>query len=435
MPGTFRASSTGKLPNTQFFRNLPASDLVGNNNLYISGAVVTSADKLGSTGHARSSARLAMSILVSISAVLTLLGIYILVRTRLEKKKILNEKWEVTFYQKMDVYIDEIIHCLTSSNVIGTGSSRVVYKVTTVKGETFAVKKMWSGDESVPFRSEIETLGSIRHKNIVRLLGWGSNQRVKLLFYDYYCNGSLSSLLHGVVKHKVEWDTRYEIVLGVAHALAYLHHDCVPPIVHGDVKAMNVLLGQNMQPFLGDFGLARLVTKDENDGLDRDRRPQLAGSYGYMAPEHASAQRITEKSDVYSFGVVLLEVLTGRHPLDPTLPGGAHLVQWVRDHLHAKKDPIDILDHNLKGRADPQMHEMLQTLAVSFLCVSPRPNDRPTMTDVIAMLKEIRHEDLVIPDADKKEKLLANPPPPTPTTKMVLQGSSNCSYVFSDESV
>ncbi|XP_076942883.1 leucine-rich repeat receptor-like serine/threonine-protein kinase RGI4 [Bidens hawaiensis] len=426
---------TGKLPDTPFFWNLPASDLVGNRNLYVSNAVVNPADKLGSTGHARSSARLAMSILVSICAVLTLLGIYILVRTRLEKREILNEKWEVTFFQKMDVYIDEIVHCLTSANVIGTGSSGVVYKVTTVKGETFAVKKMWAGDESGPFRSEIETLGSIRHKNIVRLLGWASNQRVKLMFYDYYCNGSLSSLLHGIGKHKVEWETRYEVVLNVAHALAYLHHDCVPSIVHGDVKAMNVLLDQKLQPFLGDFGLARLVTKDGSDGLGRARRPQLAGSYGYMAPEHASARCITEKSDVYSFGVVLLEVLTGRHPLDPTLPGGAHLVQWVRDHLHAKKDPIDTLDHNLKGRANPQMHEMLQTLAVSFLCVSPRPNDRPTMTDVVTMLKEIRHDDSVIPDANLKGKLLANPPSPPPTTQMVLQGSSNCSYAFSDGSV
>lgn len=150
--------------------------------------------------------------------------------------------------------------------------------------------------------------------------------------------------------------------------------------------------------------------------------------------EHASAQRITEKSDVYSFGVVLLEVLTGRHPLDPTLPGGAHLVQWVRDHLHAKKDPSEVLDHKLKGRADPQMHEMLQTLAVSFLCVSPRPNDRPTMNDVVAMLKEIRHEDSTASDSDIKGKLLVNPPSPTPTRKMVLQGSSNCSYAFSDES-
>jgi len=102
-------------------------------------------------------------------------------------------------------------------------------------------------------------------------------------------------------------------------------------------------------------------------------------------------QKITEKSDVYSFGVVLLEVLTGRHPLDPTLPGGgANLVQWVRNHLASNGDPSDILDPKLRGRSDSTVHEMLQTLAVSFLCVSTRPEDRPTMKDTVAMLREIR---------------------------------------------
>lgn len=159
-----------------------------------------------------------------------------------------------------------------------------------------------------------------------------------------------------------------------------------------------------------------------------------------ITAEHGSAQRITEKSDVYSFGVVLLEVLTGRHPLDPSLPGGTHLVQWVRDHLHEKKDPVEILDPKLRGRADPQMHEMLQTLAVSFLCVSSRPNDRPIMNDVVAMLKEIHHEESLIRSSDTQElkgKLLVNPasPAPTPTRSMVLQASSNCSYAFSDDSM
>ena len=122
--------------------------------------------------------------------------------------------------------------------------------------------------------------------------------------------------------------------------------------------------------------------------------------------EHASMQHITEKSDVYSFGVVLLEVLTGRHPLDPTLPGGAHLVQWVRDHLASKQDPSDVLDAKLRGRADPEMHEMLQTLAVSFLCISIRLNDRPMMRDVITMLKDIRHVEPTRIESDPSKGLL-----------------------------
>lgn len=151
-------------------------------------------------------------------------------------------------------------------------------------------------------------------------------------------------------------------------------------------------------------------------------------------------QKVTEKSDVYSFGVVLLEVLTGRHPLDPTLPGGANLVQWVRDHLHNKGEPSEVLDVKLRGRADPQMHEMLQTLAVSFLCVSTRADDRPAMKDVVAMLKEIRH----VETARMEPDLTKGPAPlsphavittASPKRNLVCHGSSNCSFAFSDESM
>nr|AMM42990.1 LRR-RLK [Vernicia montana] len=431
---------SGELPNTPFFRKLPLSDLASNRGLFIAGGVVTPADSMGLAARGGSAMKLVMSVLLSASAVLVLLAIYSLVHTRIASNGLIEDgNWEMTLYQKLDFSIDDIVRNLTSSNVIGTGSSGVVYKVTIPNGDSLAVKKMWSSEESGAFSSEIQTLGSIRHKNIIRLLGWGSNQNLKLLFYDYLPNGSLSSLLHGAGKGGAEWETRYDIVLGVAHALAYLHHDCLPAILHGDVKAMNVLLGPSYEPYLADFGLARVVSSNSNDDLAKpSQRPHLAGSYGYMAPEHASMQRITEKSDVYSFGVVLLEVLTGRHPLDPTLPGGAPLVQWVSDHLASKKDPVDILDHKLRGRADPTMHEMLQTLAVSFLCISTRADDRPTMKDIGAMLKEIRHIDPARPEPEMSKGGLTtvrSPPPPSPlaTRIVVSQGSSNCSFSFSDD--
>ncbi|XP_047336461.1 leucine-rich repeat receptor-like serine/threonine-protein kinase RGI4 [Impatiens glandulifera] len=420
---------SGEIPNTPFFRKLPTFDLAGNQAL-------SSGVKMDPSGHARSSMKLAMTILVSFSAVLILLAIYMVVKARVAKNMALqNESWELTLYQKMEFSIDDIVRNLTSANVIGTGGSGVVYRVAVSNGESLAVKKMWSSEQDGAFGSEIRTLGSIRHRNIVRLLGWCSNRSLKLLFYDYLPNGSLSSLLHGAGKGVAEWEARFDIILGVAHALAYLHHDCVPPIMHGDVKAMNVLLGSRFEPYLADFGLARIVNgSSNNDSSKHSQKPQLAGSFGYMAPEHGSMQRITEKSDVYSFGVVLLEVLTGRHPLDPTLPGGAHLVQWVRDYLQSKQDPVDILDHKLRGRADPQVHEMLQTLAVSFLCLSNRSQDRPIMKDVVMMLKEIRpNEQRQETDLLKKGNL--STPSPPPTRNMVLNESSNCSFAFSDESL
>lgn len=427
---------SGQLPNTPFFHKLPLSNLAGNKALYISDGIANTADKHDQ--QSRYTMKLAMSILVSISVLLILLGIYMQVRARLADQKFIeDETWELTLYQKMEFSIEDVINNLTSANVIGTGSSGVVYKVTMPNGETLAVKKMWSTDETGAFRSEIQTLGSIRHKNIVRLLGWGSNRSLKFLFYDYLPNGSLSSLLHGAVKGgAAEWEARYDIVLGVAHALAYLHHDCVPAIVHGDVKAMNVLLGSRFEPYLADFGLATLVDNYSSNGCSKiNQRPHLAGSYGYMAPELASMHRVTEKSDIYSFGVVLLEVLTGKHPLDPTLPGGANLVQWVRDHLQKKGDPADILDAKLRGRADPQMHEMVQTLAVSFLCVSTRVDDRPSMKDVVAMLREIRYVDNARPEPDLTKGTVQALPTPSPKREGISQGSSNCSFAFSDDSM
>lgn len=224
-----------------------------------------------------------MLVLASTIAVLLLLGIYVLVHAHTNRPPG-DETWEMTLYQKLDFSIDDIVESLTTSTVIGTGSSGVVYRVTTPNGETLAVKKMWAQEQSGAFGSEIQTLGSIRHKNIIRLLGWGSSQNIKLLFYDYLPNGSLSSLLHGAGKGGAEWETRYDIVLGVAHALEYLHHGCVPAILHGDVKAMNILLGPRYEPYLADFGLARVLNGDDDDISKQGHRPRLAGSYGYMAP-------------------------------------------------------------------------------------------------------------------------------------------------------
>ncbi|MCI03088.1 LRR receptor-like kinase, partial [Trifolium medium] len=246
-------SFSGKLPNTPFFHKLPLSDLAENEGLYIARDDVIPNNRIETKSHEKSVMKSVMSILLSTSAVLVLLTVYVLIRSHMANKSLMeNESWEVTLYQKFELSIDDIVLNLTSSNVIGTGSSGVVYKVTVPNGETLAVKKMWSSEESGAFNSEIQTLGSIRHKNIIRLLGWGSNRNLKLLFYDYLPNGSLSSLLHGSGKGKAEWETRYDVILGVAHALSYLHHDCVPAIMHGDVKAMNVLLGHGYQPYLAD---------------------------------------------------------------------------------------------------------------------------------------------------------------------------------------
>uniref|UniRef100_A0A0A9DDP3 Protein kinase domain-containing protein n=1 Tax=Arundo donax TaxID=35708 RepID=A0A0A9DDP3_ARUDO len=427
---------SGELPNTPFFQKLPLSDLAGNRHL-----VVGDGSDASSRRGAISSLKIAMSVLAVFSALLLAAATYMLARTRRSGGRIIHGEgtWEVTLYQKLDITVDDVLRGLTSANVIGTGSSGVVYKVDTPDGYTLAVKKMWSSDEatSAAFCSEIAALGSIRHRNIVRLLGWAANGGTRLLFYSYLPNGSLSGLIHGGLAAAKgaptdEWGTRFDVALGVAHAIAYLHHDCVPAILHGDVKSMNVLLGPTYEPYLADFGLARVLSTASSKLDTTKQQPRIAGSYGYIAPEYSSMQRISEKSDVYSFGVVVLEILTGRHPLDPTLPGGAHLVQWVREHVQAKRDVAELLDARLRaGAAESDAHEMRQVLSVATLCVSHRADDRPAMKDVVALFTEIRR-----PAAgDDAKPLTASAASAAAVSPPVRSAhSSSCSFVVSDYS-
>ncbi|CAK8538951.1 unnamed protein product [Lathyrus sativus] len=371
---------SGELPNTPFFRKLPLSDLTGN-----------------SISNAKDDTRLAMKIiffiLLSTSAVLTLFLIHVAVRACIANK--VNNSWMMTLYDDLYFSADDIVKNLKPSNVIDTGTSGVSYNVKTPEGQgqILAVKKKLPSTDFGAIKSEIQMLDSIKHKNIAELLGWGfDNKNTMLQFYEYL--PSLSSVLHGSEKGKLEWDTRYEIILGLAQALAFLHHDCVPSMLHADVKAANVLLGPGYHPYLTCIGLAKITSEKVDDAKsNKVQKPTYSGSsYGYLDPGLNSMQKINEKTEVYSFGVVILEVLTGRHPLDPTLPEGIHLVQWVKNHLASKKDPFEILDSKLRGRTEPTtMHEILQTLAVSILCVNAKAYERPTMKDTLAMLNQFRY--------------------------------------------
>lgn len=161
--------------------------------------------------------------------------------------------------------------------------------------------------------------------------------------------------------------------------------------------------------------------------------------------EYACMLKITEKSDVFSFGVVLLEIITGKKPVDPSFPDGQHVIQWVRDHLKSKKDPVDVIDPRLQGHPDTQIQEMLQALGIALLCTSNRAEDRPTMKDVVALLKEIIHEHTTGSEAKKTSSNSSKMPDAsvfsyssssvTPAQLLRLQGSFNCSLTHSSSSV
>ncbi|WJX76396.1 LRR receptor-like serine/threonine-protein kinase rgi2 [Trifolium repens] len=248
--------------------------------------------------------------------------------------------WQFTPFQKVNFCVEQILKCLVESNVIGKGCPGIVYRGEMENGDVIAVKRLWptttkartttrydhsqsdklavNGGVRDSFSAEVKTVGSIRHKNIVRFLGCCWNRNTRLLMYDYIPNGSLGSLLHEGNDNCLDWHIRFKIILGSAQGLAYLHHDCAPPIVHRDIKANNILIGLEFEPYIADFGFAKLV----DDGDFARSSSTLAGSYGYIAPEYGYMMKITEKSDVYSYGIVVLEVLTGKQPIDPTIPDG-----------------------------------------------------------------------------------------------------------------
>uniref|UniRef100_A0A803PGB1 Protein kinase domain-containing protein n=1 Tax=Cannabis sativa TaxID=3483 RepID=A0A803PGB1_CANSA len=405
---------TGYLPDSKLFRQLSTTDLDGNEGLCSKGqdsCFISIGAPIGARGSSSSSFRsqhrlkLAIALLITLTVALAAFGAFAIFRAR--KMMMMSEEndsemgceswpWQFSPFQKLNFTVEQVLKCLVEENVIGKGCSGIVYKAETENGDVIAVKKLWPttmaaeydrvGGVRDSFSAEVKTLGSIRHKNIVRFLGCCWNRKTRLLMYDYMPNGSLGSVLHERTGGcSLEWELRYRIILGAAQGLAYLHHDCVPPIVHRDIKANNILIGPEFEPYIADFGLAKLV----NDGDYARSSNTVAGSYGYIAPEYGYMMKITEKSDVYSYGVVVLEILTGKQPIDPTIPEGLHIVDWVKQRRGSE---IEVLDPSVRARPEPEIEEMLQTLGVALLCVNPGPDDRPTMKDVAAMVKEIRQE-------------------------------------------
>lgn len=301
--------------------------------------------------------------------------------------------WKLSPFQRLNFTADDVLECLsTTDKVLGMGSTGTVYKAEMPGGEIIAVKKLWGKHKVDNVRrrrgvlAEVEVLGTVRHRNIVKLLGCCSNRECTMLLYEYMPNGNLDDLLHGKNKGEnlvADWVTRYKIALGVAQGICYLHHDCDPVIVHRDLKPSNILLDGEMEARVADFGVAKLIQSDESMSV-------IAGSYGYIAPEYAYTLQVDEKSDIYSYGVVLMEVLSGKKSVDAEFGDGNSIVDWVRSKIKTKEGLIDILDKNAGAACSPVREEMMQMLRIALLCTSRNPADRPPMRDVVLMLQEAK---------------------------------------------
>ncbi|XP_072998662.1 brassinosteroid LRR receptor kinase BRI1-like [Typha latifolia] len=271
---------------------------------------------------------------------------------------------------------------------IGSGGFGDVYKAQLKDGSVVAVKKLIhvSGQGDREFTAEMETIGKIKHRNLVPLLGYCKVGEERILVYEYMKYGSLEDVLHNRKKLgiKLNWAARRKIAVGAARGLAFLHHNCLPHIIHRDMKSSNVLLDDHLEARVSDFGMARLMSAmDTHLSVST-----LAGTPGYVPPEYYQSFRCTTKGDVYSYGVVLLELLTGKQPTDSSDFGDNNLVGWVKQHTKLRVS--DVFDRELL-KDDPTLElELLEHLKIACACLDERPHRRPTMLKVMAMFKEIQ---------------------------------------------
>jgi protein brassinosteroid insensitive 1 len=273
--------------------------------------------------------------------------------------------------------------------LIGSGGFGDVYKAQLKDGRIVAIKKLIhvSGQGDREFTAEMETIGRIKHRNLVPLLGYCKVGEERLLVYDCMKFGSLEDVLHDRKKigMKLNWTARRKIAVGAARGLAFLHHNCIPHIIHRDMKSSNVLIDEQLEARVSDFGMARMMNVvDTHLSVST-----LAGTPGYVPPEYYQSFRCTTKGDVYSYGVVLLELLSGKLPTDSTDFGeDNNLVGWVKQHTKLKI--TDVFDPELL-KEDPSLElELLEHLKIACACLDDRPSKRPTMLKVMAMFKEIQ---------------------------------------------
>ncbi|KAF5191960.1 L-type lectin-domain containing receptor kinase VIII.1 [Thalictrum thalictroides] len=271
-----------------------------------------------------------------------------------------------------------------STRILGHGSFGTVYKAIFPKSESiFAVKRSkHTHDGMSEFIAELSIIACLRHKNLVQLQGWSAEKGELLLVYEFMPNGSLDSVLYREPDEGISlpWPQRYNIAVGIASVLTYMHQECEQQVIHRDIKTSNIMLDGNYNPRLGDFGLARLMEHDKSPVSTL-----TAGTMGYLAPEYLQYGKATEKTDVFSYGVVLLEVACGRRPIEKESDSEkmVNLVDWVWG-LYSKDKLIEAADKRLKGEYDEE--GMKKLLLVGLSCANPSSTERPSMRRVLQIL-------------------------------------------------
>uniref|UniRef100_A0A5B6ZV58 Protein kinase domain-containing protein n=1 Tax=Davidia involucrata TaxID=16924 RepID=A0A5B6ZV58_DAVIN len=285
----------------------------------------------------------------------------------------------------------------SQENLIGEGSLGRVYRAEFPNGKIMAIKKIdnaaLSLQEEDNFLEAVSNMSRLRHPNIITLVGYCAEHGQRLLVYDYIGNGSLHDMLHFADDRSetLTWNARVRVALGTARALEYLHEVCLPSVVHRNFKSANILLDEELNPHLSDCGLAALTPNTERQVSST----QMVGSFGYSAPEFALSGIYTVKSDVYSFGVVMLELLTGRKPLDSSrVRSEQSLVRWATPQLHDIDALAKMVDPTLNGMYPAK--SLSRFADIIALCVQPEPEFRPPMSEVVQALVRLMQRASVV---------------------------------------
>ncbi|GAV85967.1 Pkinase_Tyr domain-containing protein, partial [Cephalotus follicularis] len=273
----------------------------------------------------------------------------------------------------------------SQSSLLGQGGFGYVHKGLLPNGKEIAVKslKSGSGQGEREFQAEVEIISRVHHRHLVSLVGYCIAGGRRMLVYEFVPNNTLEFHLLGKGRPVMDWSTRLKIALGASKGLAYLHEDCHPRIIHRDIKTANILLDYNFEAKVADFGLAKLTT-DNNTHVST----RVMGTFGYLAPEYAASGKLTEKSDVFSYGVMLLELITGRRPVDNTGEMEDSLVDWARPLcLQAIEDGNydELVDPRLENNYPPD--EMARMVSCAAASIRHSARRRPKMSQIVRALE------------------------------------------------
>ncbi|XP_022725721.1 probable L-type lectin-domain containing receptor kinase VII.2 isoform X1 [Durio zibethinus] len=306
-------------------------------------------------------------------------------RRKRSTKKEEVEHWELEYWPHRIGYqeISAATKAFSDENVIGSGANGNVYKGVLTGGLEVAVKKISHESKHAmrEFLAEVSSLGRLKHRNLVGLIGWCRNDKGSLiLVYDYMQNGSVDKRIFYCDEHlMLSWDERIKVLKDVASGIWYLHEGSEAKVLHRDIKASNVLLDKDMNARLGDFGLARMHHHGELASTTR-----VVGTVGYMAPEVIRTGRASTQTDVFCFGVLILEIVCGRRPIEEGKPA---LIDWAWG-LMERQELIFALDDRLKAEGGYTNEEVERMLRLGLLCAHPEPHARPTMRQVMKLLEE-----------------------------------------------